>query len=87
MGARRSAWTRCRKLLDDALPILERTGERWFAAELNRHKDRMPLRQGYSEAAEELYRKALSIAEEQGPSSGNCDKYRAVEQPDEESTC
>jgi predicted ATPase len=53
-------------LLDDALQIAGRTGERWFAAELNRHKGQLLLRQGHSEAAEELYRKALSIAEEQG---------------------
>jgi predicted ATPase len=53
-------------LLDDASQIAERTGERWFAAELNRHKGRLLLRQGHSEAAEGLYRKALSIAEEQG---------------------
>src|ERR1700738_3967231 len=53
-------------LLDDALQIAERTGERWFAAELNRHKGQLMLRQGHSEAAEELYRKALSIAQEQG---------------------
>ena len=53
-------------LLDDALQIVERTGERWFAAELNRHKGQLLLRQGRSEAAEELYRQALSIAEEQG---------------------
>jgi predicted ATPase len=52
-------------LLDDALQIVERTGERWFVAELNRHKGQLLLRQGYSEAAEELYRKALSTAEEQ----------------------
>jgi class 3 adenylate cyclase/predicted ATPase len=52
-------------LLDDALQIVERTGERWLAAELNRHKGQLLLRQGDSEAAEELYRKALSIAEEQ----------------------
>ena len=45
---------------------VERTGERWFAAELNRHKGQLLLRQGHSEAAEELYRKAFSIAEEQG---------------------
>jgi predicted ATPase len=51
--------------LDDALQIVERTGERWFAAELNRHKGQLLLRQGHSEAAEELYRKALRIAEEQ----------------------
>ena len=52
-------------LLDDALQIVERTGERWFAAELNRHKGQLLLRQGHSETAEELYRKALSIAVEQ----------------------
>jgi predicted ATPase len=28
-------------LLDDALQIVERTGERWFAAELNRHKGQL----------------------------------------------
>jgi predicted ATPase len=52
-------------LLDEALLVVERTGERWFAAELNRHKGRLLLQQGHSEAAEELYRKALSIAREQ----------------------
>ena len=52
-------------LLDDALQIVERTGERWFAAELDRHKGRLLLRQGHSKAAEELYRKAMSIAQEQ----------------------
>jgi predicted ATPase len=51
--------------LDDALQIVEKTGERWFAAELNRHKGELLLRQGHPEAAEELYRKALSIAREQ----------------------
>jgi predicted ATPase len=53
-------------LVDDALQIAERTREGWFAAELNRNKGQLLLRQGHSEAAEELYRKALSIAEEQG---------------------
>ena len=43
----------------------QRTGERWFAAELNRHKGQLLLRQGHSEVAEELYRKALSIARTQ----------------------
>jgi len=56
------AWTR----LDEALQIVERTGERWFAAELNRHKGQLLLRQGRSEVAEDLYRKALGIAREQG---------------------
>jgi predicted ATPase len=53
-------------LLDDGLQIVDRTGEQLFAAELNRHKGQLLLRQGRSEAAEELYRKALSIAEAQG---------------------
>src|SRR6478735_761098 len=52
-------------LLDDASQIVERTGERWFAAELNRHKGQLLLGQGHPEAAEELYRRALSIAQEQ----------------------
>jgi len=43
-------------LLDEALQIVERTGERWFAAELNRHKGRLLLRQGHAEAAEKRYR-------------------------------
>ena len=51
--------------MDEALQIVERTGERWFVAELHRHKGELLLRQGKSEAAEELYRKALSIAAEQ----------------------
>ena len=51
--------------LDDALQIVERTEERWYAAELERYKGQLLLRQGQPEAAEELYRKALSIAEEQ----------------------
>jgi class 3 adenylate cyclase/predicted ATPase len=53
-------------LSDDALQLVERTGEGWFAAELNRHKGQLLLRQGHSEAAEQLYHKALSIAREQG---------------------
>ncbi len=52
--------------LDDALQIAGRTGECWLAAELNRHKGQLLQRQGHAEAAEELYRKALSIAEDQG---------------------
>jgi len=52
-------------LLDDALQTVETTGERWLAAELNRHKGGLLLRQGHTEAAEELYGKALSIAREQ----------------------
>jgi len=51
--------------LDEALQIVTRTGERWFLAELNRHKGQLMLRQGHAEAAEDLYRKALSIARDQ----------------------
>jgi DNA-binding winged helix-turn-helix (wHTH) protein/predicted ATPase len=52
-------------LLDEALQIVQRTGERWFAAELYRHKGELMLRQEHSAGAEELYRKALTIAAEQ----------------------
>jgi predicted ATPase len=51
--------------LDEALRVVERTGARWIAAELNRHKGRLLLWQGDAEAAESFYRTALSIAEEQ----------------------
>ena len=53
-------------LLDDALEVVERTGERWLEAELYRHKGRLQLWQGHLEASEELNRKALGIAREQG---------------------
>jgi len=52
-------------LFDEALQIANRTGERWFVAELYRHKGRLLLLQGQSEAAEGLYCIALSIAKEQ----------------------
>jgi class 3 adenylate cyclase/predicted ATPase len=52
-------------LLDDALQIVERTGERWLETELYRHKGELLLRQGHSEAGEALYRRALTIAKEQ----------------------
>lgn len=51
-------------LLDDALQIVEGPGEQWLAAELCRHKCQLMLQQGHTEAAEGLYLKALSIAEE-----------------------
>jgi TolB-like protein/predicted ATPase/class 3 adenylate cyclase len=51
--------------LDQALQLVERTGERWFAAELDRQRGRLLLRQGHPQAAEELYCKALGIAREQ----------------------
>jgi predicted ATPase len=51
--------------LDDALQIVERTGERWLMGELFRHKGQLVLRQGHSESAEDLYLKALNITQEQ----------------------
>ena len=50
--------------MDEALQIVERTGERWFEAELHRRRGQLLLRQGHAEAAE-VYRKALGIAAEQ----------------------
>jgi class 3 adenylate cyclase/predicted ATPase len=52
-------------LLEDSLQIVERIGERWFAAELYRHKGQLRLRQGDPQTAAELYRQALAIAKEQ----------------------
>jgi predicted ATPase len=51
--------------LDDALQIVETIGERWFEAELHRHKGQLLLKQGQTQAAEELYRNALSLTREQ----------------------
>lgn len=48
-----------------ALQIANETSVRWFSAELNRLKGQLLLRQGHPEVAEELYYKALGIAEEQ----------------------
>jgi class 3 adenylate cyclase/predicted ATPase len=52
-------------LLDNALQISEKIGERWYAAELYRYKGQLMLRRGSLEAAEALYRRALTIAREQ----------------------
>jgi predicted ATPase len=52
-------------LVDEALQIGGRTGERWVEAELYRHKGQLLLRQEHGKAAEELYCKALGIAAEQ----------------------
>src|SRR5262249_20752192 len=52
-------------LLRDALQIIERTGQRWLAAELNRLKGKLVLRQGQSQAAENLYHEALNNSVEQ----------------------
>ena len=52
-------------LMDETLQIVERTGERWMAAELHRRIGWLLFRQEQTEAAEEFYRKALRIAREQ----------------------
>jgi predicted ATPase len=52
-------------LLDESLQIVDQTGERWLEAEQHRHKGQLLLRQRQLEAAEVLYRRALSIAREQ----------------------
>src|SRR5262249_30343333 len=52
-------------LLSNALQIAERIRERWFAAELYRHKGQLMQGQGDCNAADELYRQALTIAKEQ----------------------
>ena len=44
---------------------IEKTGERWFVAEVYRQKGGLLQRRGQPEAAEQLYRKALRIAREQ----------------------
>jgi predicted negative regulator of RcsB-dependent stress response len=56
--------------LDDALQIVASTGERWFVAELNRHKGQVLLRQGHPEAAEQHYSKALSITSQSARGRG-----------------
>ena len=52
-------------LLDEALQVAVRTGERWFLAELNRQRGQLLLGQGDPKAAEKHYRKALTIARKQ----------------------
>ena len=52
-------------LMGDGLQTVERTGLRWFEAELHRQKGQLLLRQEQAEAAEQHYRKALSVAKEQ----------------------
>jgi predicted ATPase len=53
-------------VLDDTLELVNKSGVRWLAAELHRHKGEMLLHQGQSNAAEAAYLTALAIAVEQG---------------------
>jgi predicted ATPase len=52
-------------LLDEALQIVKATGERWLEADVYRQRGQLLLQQGHAETAEQLYRKALTIAQEQ----------------------
>ena len=52
-------------LLDEAMQVVDRTGERWLEAELYRLNGQLLLRRGLAEAAENRYREALRIAREQ----------------------
>jgi predicted ATPase len=52
-------------VLEEPFHIAKETGERWVEAELNRQKGQLLLRQGDVGAAEEFYRKAIGIAQEQ----------------------
>ncbi|WP_189044659.1 AAA family ATPase [Aliidongia dinghuensis] len=52
-------------LLDEAVELVARTGERWFETELKRHKGQLLLRQGDTEAAANLFRGALGTAQQQ----------------------
>ena len=51
--------------LNDALQIVERTGERWLVGELFRRKGELLQQQGHPEAAENLYLKAVYMTQEQ----------------------
>jgi predicted ATPase len=51
--------------LNNALEVVAKMGERWFAAELYRLKGQLMLRQGDLDAAETLYGQALTMAKEQ----------------------
>ena len=64
-------------LLDDALRLAERTGERWFAAELNRHKGQLLLRQGHTEGAEDCIGEHSALPGSRRPRCGNCAPPRA----------
>jgi len=52
-------------LLDEAMQIVDRTGERWLEAELYRLRGQLLLRRGHAEAAENRYRESLRMAREQ----------------------
>jgi predicted ATPase len=59
-------------LVDEALQIVEGTGERLLVAELNRYKGQLLLRQGHSEAPKICIAKRLTSHGCNRPSFGNC---------------
>jgi predicted ATPase len=60
------------ELLDDSLQIVERTGERWFAAELNRHKGKFCCGKGKRGTPKNYSTKPLASPRSRRPSFGNC---------------
>jgi hypothetical protein len=58
--------------IDDALQIVESTGERWLEAELYRHKGQLLLRQGIPRPPRNCIVKPSASRRSRGPSSGNC---------------
>ncbi|MFO1157766.1 MAG: AAA family ATPase [Reyranellaceae bacterium] len=49
-------------MLDEVIALTSQTGERWYVAEVTRHKGQLVLRQSDAEGAAKLYREALDIA-------------------------
>ena len=59
-------------LLDEALQIVERTGERWFEAELRRHKGRLLLQQGMPRPLRNCIARRSTSPANRKRNSGNC---------------
>jgi tetratricopeptide (TPR) repeat protein len=53
-------------ILTDALEGTERTGERWYTAELHRHIGEAHLQRGAAAAAQHCFEQALAVARSQG---------------------
>lgn len=64
-------------LFDDALQIAERTGERWFAAELNRQKAGCCCDRAIPRPRRSSIARPSASPRSRGPSSGNCAPPRA----------
>jgi hypothetical protein len=59
-------------LLDEALQIVERTGERWFEADLHWHKGQLLRSKGMPRPLRTCIAKPWASPWSKGPSSGNC---------------